>query len=368
MKILYDGQILCQKYGGISRYFYQLYRNYKNNSDLDIQVEFANLLTRNQFFEEVDQNEFSLFLPNLKFKGKNFFIKLINKMDTVNKLRKYNYDVLHPTYYDPYFLKYIDKTPFVLTIHDMNHELFPQYFPNHVKISTWKKILSEKANQIICVSNNTKNDLLNTFSINCEKVNVVHHGINSKYEKITIKDINRFPQNFILYVGSRRGYKNFLTFLDSIAPILKNNYRLFLVCVGGNKFSLEEKKELNKLSIENKVKQVSVNDKLLDYLYQNAQIFVYPSLYEGFGFPILEAFKNRCPVVLSNIEIFKEIAKDAALFFDPKHKESIKETVVKLLENKTIRTKMIRNGKKLLKNYYLSTTIEKTYQIYKKTL
>jgi glycosyltransferase involved in cell wall biosynthesis len=221
----------------------------------------------------------------------------------------------------------------------------------------------KNANRIISISQNTKKDLVDILQINPDKVDVIHHGFN---KAISANKNNLFGK-FILFVGSRERYKNFKPFVRAISKLLIKENGLKLVCVG-LPFNKEELAELRKLNILEYMDVLTVNEKKLNNLYSNAEVFVYPSLYEGFGMPILEAFANNCPVCLSNTSCFPEIAGDAGAYFDPYNIESILETVTKVLYSNDLKKQLIKAGNERLDNFSWKKTAQETTISYKKTL
>ena len=327
MKVLFDHQIFStQRFGGVSRYFVELFLEF--NTTEGIEFDLSALYSVNHYL--INSKIKKEFIPGIRFKGKKMMLTWINKKHSKAQLHKQQFDLFHPTYYDPYFYKNLKGKKFVLTVHDMTQELFPKLLPANDKTSERKKYLVEKATRIIAVSENTKKDLINIWGIDDNKIDVVYHG-NSMINKPENQKIKGIPNEYLLYVGSRHRYKNFNRFIKAIAPFLNSKPQLNLVCAGGGKFSEKELELLNELNVSNKVVQFNFDDSSLPGLYKNAILFVFPSLYEGFGIPILEAFSCKCPIACSNNSCLPEIAKDAAAYFDPFKEESILQAVKGLL-------------------------------------
>lgn len=362
MRILYDHQIFSrQEYGGISRYFYEIIKRMKEfpgySADLSV------LISTNHYLD----NNFKhyKFIPNIKFKGKWRIIYEVNKCYSIYKIKGNSFNVFHPTYYSLYFLKYLDKKPFVLTVYDMIHEKIPTLFSKSDETSKLKYILCKNANKIIAISNNTKKDLIEMFKIPEEKIRVIYLASSLINKNNRINDNTEIPYNYILYVGSRSHYKNYELFLRAIAPLLKKNRELKLLLGGGNEIKKSEEEILSELNIKSQVVYIKItSDNQLAYLYKNAICFVYPSLYEGFGIPILEAFSCGCPVVLSNTSSFPEVAGNAGLYFDPYSESSIRNSVEKILENKDLRNDLIKKGYERAKLFSWDITAEKTRKVY----
>lgn len=327
MKILYDYQAFSwQKWGGVSNSFIQLIKNLPSDVTYQIAIketDNVHLLKSNITDVVPCQLSGEDFITKRFFPGKYRLYKWFTKMfpnKTTNGrnfnyakelLTKQNFDIFHPTFFDNYFLKYIGDKPFVLTIHDMIPELI--YENNRDPQIAAKRFLASKAAHIIAVSKNTKKDIINVLHIPEDKISVVYHGT---------PNIPEFPQNrifnfkYLLYVGGRNlPYKNFKPMLKSIAPLLADSKDLKLVCTG-SAFNEGERELINELHLGNKVVHYFFNNDFeLMNLYHNAECFIFPSLYEGFGIPILEAYQAGCPVLLNKKSCFPEIAGDAAIFF-----------------------------------------------------
>ena len=157
--------------------------------------------------------------------------------------------------------------------------------------------------------------------------------------------------------------------MQSIAGILKKTEDLKLVCAGGPNFNKSEKKLIKNFDLEGKVIRLPItyNEHLISY-YKNALCFVFPSIYEGFGFPILEAFQCGCPVICSNASSFPEVAGNAALYFDPYDTQSIEKAIEQILQDKSLRKNLVKNGYERLNNFSWQKTAELTKETYKKVL
>jgi len=369
MKILYDHQSFAlQEFGGISRYFTELMNQFQSRQDLSVSFELSLKYSNNKDLEKYRFTHFHNFIKDFSFPGKPTILNQINKSNSISSVRRKNFDVFHPTYYDPYFLQHIKKKPFVLTIFDMIHEIFPQYYPRYDRIRLFKEKLANRANKIIAISQNTKNDLINIYHLDSEKIQVIYLGnplqeikCNQIEQESNIKDIYG---EYLLFVGNRNIYKNFLFFIQAVSPLFYNYTELRVICAGGGKLSDNEKKILRKMNIANRVLQVAVNDQELKRLYMGAKAFVFPSLYEGFGLPTLEAFSCRCPVLLSDISSLPEIGGKAALYFDPYNEESIRRAIKSVLDHENTRQKMIDEGTRQLKKFSWEKTAEETKALY----
>jgi len=366
MKILYDYQIFAwQEYGGISRYFYELINKF--DSVKDIETNTPLLLSNNHYISDKKYVTYFNFMLNKQFRGKVRLLNLFNKPYSILKLKQQKFDIFHPTYYDPYFLKFIGEKPFILTVHDMIHEKFSEmFFPND-GTTEQKRLLVEKATKIIAVSESTKKDLIELFGTDKSKIKVVYHG-NSMFPKSDIKLSFDIPKKYLLFIGGRSLYKNFERFIKSISELLNQDNELFVLCTGGGMFSDSETKLLSELSISKQVLQYNLDNDSLTYFYKNALAFIFPSLYEGFGIPILESFACNCPLVCSDVSSFPEVAADAACYFNPYDEASIKDAVLKVLQDKSFRKNLITKGRERLKLFSWEKTAIRTKQIYESVL
>ena len=363
MKVLFDHQIFTsQIYGGISRYFFELMSNFNNDKEIEylLSLKYSN----NYYLKNLNGLSNKTFLEHSSFRGKYRFLNLINKKVSKDYLLRENYDIFHPTYYDTYFIKFNRKKPFVLTILDMIHETFPDNFAKNDKTTERKKILAQMATKIIAISKNTKKDIVNILGIDERKIEVIYLAnslkLNNGVEKLNVE----IPEKYILFVGSRRGYKNFELFIKAVSPLLKDISNLNIVCAGGGDFSKIEIEKFRSLKIRDKLFYYSGSDSILACLYQKAIAFVFPSLYEGFGIPVLESFACKCPVIVSNTSSFPEVAGDAAIYFNPTDKLSILNSIQKVVYNEELRKKLICKGFQRVKKFTWRETAQKTKRIY----
>ena len=371
MKILLDPQIfLWQKFGGVSQLYVELLKYAGKWKEPDI--IWPLVYSENLHLKEAGLNPRNIFtgLHQFNFKGTGrmkAMLKAASVRKTKKLLSKGDFDVFFPTYYDPYFLNYLKQRPFVLVVHDMIHEIFPEYFRGDKTTVPNKKLLIEKADKIITNSFHTKRDILCFYPhIPENKIEPVHHA--QSIEDPDKAEAVDLPEEFILFVGNREGYKNFTYLVESLAEILKERKTLYLVCAGGSIFSEEEKKTLKKLKIENKVIQKKFRDSELPSFYRAAKVFIFPSLYEGFGIPTLEAMKCGCPVILANSSCFPEIAADAAIYFDPGSSSSLIQALENILEDEDLRSKMIKRGYDRVKEFSWEKTAKGYFSVIKQMI
>lgn len=349
MKILYDHQAFTmQTHGGVSRCFVEIYKHLPK----DVKAQFSVNESDNAYLREMGigvprgygynhflvpfhfpmkgrlfamWNRFCYGMPYQSGNEMYFYGQGYVKQESIKQLKKGDFDVFHPTFFDDYFLPYLNGKPFVLTIHDMIPELYPQYFSHETDMQILgKKKLVPLASAIIAVSEQTKEDVIRILNVPEEKVHVIYHGSEHIAEHVDLSkytDIKEFPL-YILYVGDRNLYKDFDLFLKYVSPVLITHPELNVVCTGKN-FNDEEISLMNSFGIRDRfIRYWVATDDEFSALYHNAICFVYTSEYEGFGIPILEAYKADCPVMLNRASCFPEIAGDAAIYFELKKEYS----------------------------------------------
>lgn len=386
MKVLYDFQTFYyQNFGGISRCFAELISHLPEEVIAKIGVKESDNVylkelglvadlqplhwTRNNFilpFYFKGQGKLLTFCNRLKFLNTPYNL---NKNYTIELLQKGDFDIFHPTYFDDYYLPYLEKKPFVLTIHDMIPELFVKG-DNYQ--SNKKRKLVEKATHIVAVSENTKRDIVDILKVPEEKITVIYHAVNNSFNQKFFDNINydklHLPSRYILYVGLRNSYKSFSFYLKQTASFFRENRDIYLLCTGSS-FTKKEKELIVELGLEKQLRTIFLSTDELMYVYTKAIAFVYPSRYEGFGIPILEAYAMNCPVLLNNASCFPEIARDAALFFNLDDKESCLDTLKKVCNLTTEERKtLIDKGAERLNDFSWEKSARQLVDVYKKVI
>ena len=366
IKIAYDPQIFSfQVYGGISRYICEIASNISqaNVANVKIVAPFSVC----NYLENVDRAMVIGFRAP-KFKPLKFFFRLCSMAFGHIYLLVLNPKVIHETYFFPYALG-PKKSKRVLTVHDMIHEKFFGTNDSWDKASKYKAIAVHRADHIICVSEMTKSDLIEHFRVDSQKISVIHHGY-SLYKESPIKapsvDLH-LPAQFLLYVGYRGGYKNFKKFAEAYA-LSKDIYSDFdIVCFGGEEFNPNELEIYSQFGIPpGKMTQFSGGDEVLFYLYQHASALIFPSLYEGFGLPPLQAMGNDCVVICSNAGPIREVVNGAGEYFDPNNVGDIKRAMEKVLFQPARQEELKALGRLRIKQFSWERCAEETLRIYER--
>jgi len=380
MKILYDYQIFNKQYfGGISLYFCELMDQFSRDPETSIRL--ALLYSLNEPLHQKPQlNRFwthrndcftdSRFFSDLQ---KKIHINVLNHIfnnqyESIRRLKDRDFDIFHPTYYDPYFLKYLGGRPYILTIYDMIHEQYPGNFDSRDPTSARKKILAENAKGIIAISENTKADIVKFLNVDPGKIRVIPLASSFNPEKKLYQTLmngeSNLPKKYLLFVGNRFSYKNFAFLVEALFPVFKSHGDLHLICAGGGKFLDPEMELIRKMNMTSRVHLFPADDATLLHLYRNAYAFVFPSLYEGFGLPVLDAFSCGCPALLSNTSSFPEVGGDAALYFDPVNRASLTAAIEQILSEENLRGDLIARGSERVKLFSWEKTAATTKKVY----
>jgi glycosyltransferase involved in cell wall biosynthesis len=361
MKILYDYKIFYQqKFGGISSYFYNLTNEFCKT---DNRFLFYSPIHKNCYFKNIKKkNRIGNYLKFLPSAGIKLY-EAINHTLTDKIIENYKPDVIHETYYS--LRKYKTKAKIICTVYDMINEVYPNFFKNHKQISSIKRETINRADKVICISNKTKEDLINYFSINENKIQVIYLASGFKNEKSTINLKKKYP-NHLLFVGSRHGYKNYNNLISAYSKSknLKENFKI--IFFGGEKVSKLDYQVIkkNKLDSQN---ILFLNDKQtnLPFLYSNVAALVYPSFYEGFGLPIIEAMSFSCPVISSNGGALQEIGGNGIEYFNPHDIDDISFKLDKILSSGEILNNQIKYGLNRSQKFSWEKCASETIQFYK---
>lgn len=378
MRILYDYQIFTnQRYGGISRYFTELITRLGADADVRIAARYAiNEHLREsgaapRLFRERGLN-FDFVYDRMKFFGAWTLGSSLNRLlqcesnlaHTFRLLRENRFDVFHPTYYDPYFFTFLQR-PLVVTVYDMTHEKYaPFYTQENDFTSDRKRTVVERADRIIAISRNTRDDLVRMFGVPQDKVDVIY--LANSLDPDSAEPVET-PPRYVLFVGLRGYYKNFTFAARSLAPLLLE-HDLHLVCAGDEPFTEDEEATLTELDIRDRTLHRTVTEGQLATLYRQALFLVFPSDYEGFGLPVVEAFANRCPVLLAEASCLPEIAEDAAAYFTPGDEDALAANAEELVLHDARRQELIDRGRQRARAFNWQTTAAQTLRTYRKAL
>jgi glycosyltransferase involved in cell wall biosynthesis len=365
MRIVYDHQIFSmQEYGGISRYYYELASRMAEHEGCDVSID-APLYVNRYIQDNGKLKIVGIHVPMIPRTGRVLtqFNALLRRMLPLKSLP----DIVHETYYARHGAVPA-KAKTVITVYDMIHEKFRNFILSRDKSSQNKECAVKRASHIICISENTKNDLINLFDVNPQKISVIYLGYTLGQESSQCK-LNIGHKAYILYVGQRGTYKNFSRLLQAYAYSARLKRDFKLVCFGGARFSNDEINQIKKLNLKMEdIVHLKGDDDILSTLYSNAAVFVFPSLYEGFGIPLLEAMSFRCPVVCSNTSSLPEVAGDAAEYFDPYNIEDMAFSIESVVFSTEKRNNLIERGLKRINLFSWEKCAEQTLKVYSSLL
>ncbi|ORB72136.1 glycosyltransferase family 4 protein [Mycobacterium scrofulaceum] len=329
MKVAFDHQIFTfQRYGGASRYIVELANRLPAHGVSDVSViaplhinnylaaDSVRHLTRGRYVASTVGDSWIQIRQCLPL------LDVINRAVAPVAWRGANADIVHQTYFSA--TKPVGKGQRrVVTVYDMTHDLFPEEFPFVKQTIAAKRAAVARADHIICISENTRQDLVRLYGTDPARTSVVYLGHSLTAEPNAVQVRSGGNPTTLLYVGHRTGYKNFKTLLQAYgsSPLLRE---FELIAFGGFPPLPEEQEEMRRLGITDRVHFESGSDSQLAARYRAAAVFVYPSKYEGFGIPPLEAMSHGCPVVCSNAGSIPEVVGDAGVYFDPNSAEQLR--------------------------------------------
>lgn len=363
MRVYYDHQIFCeQSFGGISRYFFELIKgaNEMNLFSPILDVKYSN----NVFSQQLHPDNH--WLNHAGFKGKKDLVRMINHLNTAIKTRSTAFDIFHPTYFNQSSISNKHGKPMFITVLDMIDEKYHGDQKKFSKLIRNREKVITAADHIIAISENTRQDIIEHFNINPKKVTTIYLGCS--LEPAAIAAYNQPPsQNpSVLYIGSRKGvHKNFTHYLKALKIIAQAAPELQFVFGGGGNFTKDELDAIAETKIGNRIfYQPIQTDEDIIRLYKNASILIYPSLYEGFGLPIVEAFSCGLPCVTAKGSCLEEVGGSAAAYFNPLDPNDIAQVALEILQNPRKRAEMVKLGYLRGAAFTWKNTVVQTHQLY----
>ena len=260
----------------------------------------------------------------------------------------------------------------IVTIHDLIFLRFPNQYKlfDRIVYNFKSKYACKHADKVIAISEQTKNDIVKFYHINPEKIEVIYQSCNPIFKqkatetyKQKIKQKYQLPDQFLLYVGSINERKNLITLLQSLRELPEQE----LIVVGrGKKYKDQCVNYIEQEQLSNRVHLLDVADnEELAALYQLAYIMVYPSLFEGFGIPIIEALHSKTPVITSKGGCFPEAGGPHSIYIDPLNPKDIRDAVLKIQKNPKLRLEMIEKGYAHVQQFSEDSISNKTSTLYK---
>jgi glycosyltransferase involved in cell wall biosynthesis len=367
VKIGFEHQIFAlQNYGGVSRYFVELVRELNRMKGTEAKI-----------IAPMHLNHYAAKLSHRSFQGVRIpavpwlaprMCMAVNRLVASSLMSRFSPDVVHSTYYHP-FKRLPGSAAHVLTVYDMTHERLPAMFGDGDPTPAQKRKAVHAVDHVICISENTRRDLIDCTGVDAGKVSVVHIGYNvlAPGQRLLVASPEKDAKPFLLYVGGRKGYKNFSMLLRAYAssPWLRTDFRI--LAFGGGSFSSEEQELISSLGLVSpQVEQMGGGDGILSRQYAEAAALVYPSLYEGFGLPPLEAMSAGCPVICSNTSSIPEVVGNAGEYFNPSDVDSVRMAIERVLQSSERREELVRAGLLKCAEYSWARCAEETFAVYRK--
>lgn len=361
LNILYDAQIFRQqRYGGISRYFCELAPRVARAEGAA-----ACILAprhRNAYLRDV-RSEVVVGWYSGRTSRPSWPHALAMQATQHFTVARFKPDIVHETYFFGPQLQ-APRALRVLTIYDMIHERFPTLFQADNRDAKAKREAALRADHVLCISESTRRDVMNILGLPASKLTVTHLSASLRPTAVDGPSGTK-ERPYLLYVGERGGYKNFQGLLAAMrgSALLAE---LQLLCFGGGPLNEDEWAAVDRLGLQRtRITQRGGDDTTLAALYAGALCFVYPSLYEGFGIPPLEAMQCGCPVACSNTSSIPEVVGEACVYFDPAQPDSIRHALEQVVGSETLRAELRARGHRQAQNYSWDRCAETTLKVYR---
>ena len=364
--------MIDRKRTGVNNYLYNLIKNMINNGKADE----ISLIHYERSDDPIYSQVNDIIIPEIP-------LKLTSAIGIPQAVKNADIDILHvPVHW------YNQITPFVLnrkikkvlTIHDLTPILFPEMHTRETNL-TWKsslKFIKNRTNIVICDSISTKNDCIKLLKIPEKRLRVIPLSADEQYKPLKNKEqiYNELKREyninspFILFVGTLEKRKNVPTLIKSFYKLKKSKLDHKLVIVGGKGWKYTKIFDLiEDLNLKDEVIFTDyVSDEDLVKLYNTADLFVYPSLYEGFGLPPLEAMACGCPVITSNTSSLPEVVGDAGIMIDPNDIDGLTESMHKILTDQDLREEMSRKSLERAEMFSWKKAARETWNVYEDAL
>jgi glycosyltransferase involved in cell wall biosynthesis len=332
-----DEQIFAiQHYGGISRLFAELARNFTQNSHIGVNLEPLGVPVVNRYLLDNPTLTSELQVRQARSSYSALARYFLTRRPTPSV------DIVHNTFYLPHGLTGYTGARRVVTIHDMIPELMPET-RRRLDFITLKKRYVEAADHIICVSHSTKADLIRIYGEPNAPISVVHHGVDPMFRPNSPRWAD-LPDQYVLFVGNRNQYKDAPTLVRAFAEVKEDFPDHTLLFVGGGSFTAGETKLIDSLGLGGRVQQRALPDAEMSAAYSNADLCVFPSRFEGFGLPALEAMACGTATILAAATSLPEVGGDAAEYFTPGDQHELIGKMKILLSDPSYRQRLIDAG------------------------
>jgi len=336
MRVHFDDQVFTsQRRGGISRYFVELIRHLNQDSALDTEVDLGWRWIRNEHALEANLGRELRIMGG----GRRLVLRTANRLVSSSSGPV---DVTHLTGYSRAYLARRRGHRTAVTVVDMTPELFPDLFPRGSPHSG-KADVVRQADIVICISESTRRDLIDVFGPIASPIAVTPLGVGSQFKPDAAR-ILRLAAPYLLFVGTREGYKDFGVALAAFAQLSNRRPELTLAAVGAGPFDDSERDMIRRWGLGTRVIQINASDGELPGAYAGAAAFVFPSRYEGFGLPTVEAMASGAPTVLADTSSHPEVGGDAVRYFPAGDAVGLSEQLERILDDGALRADLIAKG------------------------
>lgn len=361
MRVAFDEQIFTiQEYGGISRLFYELARQFNNHPQLGVEILPIQSEIVNRYV--LSNPELAKKLQVHQARGKyralaKYLVRTGNRTDA---------DIVHNTFYLPHGLIGFPESKRIVTVHDMIPEMMPKT-RRRLDLLTLKGKYIREADHIICVSAATRNDLLRLFPEIQVPVTVVHHGVDPIFTP-NVGKWSDLPESYVLFVGNRGQYKDASVLMKAFALFVKDFPETTLLFVGGGEFTSNEQSLLHSLGIADQTQHRVLPDAEMSSAYGNALFTVFPSRFEGFGLPALESMACGTPTILANATSLPEVGGAAAEYFTPGDHFELAQVMLELAGNPQRQAELSDLGIAQAARFSWERCASETADVYRATL
>lgn len=362
MDVIVDGYIYsAQKKGGISRIFNEVLPilcSLDSSLSIKILMQARKFDLNGQIEQIIIPNPEKYFRPWSLWKE---FHPILNGLLLKQRIKQTKNNVFHSTYYRS--LKGWQGRQ-VLSVYDLIHEKYPSLFIDTRKVLYLKSQAFKRADHIVCISRTTKEDLVHYYDIPDKKISIGLLAYNEHFRIVESAQINcRVDVPFILYIGGRSMYKGFSDLINAYSQ-WKFCHDVLLIVVG-DEWTKQEAALLSKLGIEGRVLLFgNINDQQLCDLYNQAKAFIYPSHYEGFGIPLLEAMACGCPLIASDISSTREVAGTIPFYFEVANSENLGDVLNMCVEKDLRNSKQVYAGLDWARQYSWQKTAQVFIDVY----
>jgi glycosyltransferase involved in cell wall biosynthesis len=372
-RILIDATTIVEKKDGLSQYIISLLAQLPKQAleEFDITVLIKTGVKRRELWDVLNARKFKIWQANIAPIGPKrdldffiFFLRNKNKFDLFHSTsNQYPVCLKHgiATVHDITFKKYLDSKWWTF---NMGSRYLNFVISNSLK----------KSAAVIAVSNHTKNDLVNTYKCTGEKIYVIYEGWEHLKNNNSLVTEETFPifTHYLFYVGTTRMHKNIKNLLKGFNIATTDLPQKIKLVISGNETYLDEEEKEIVMQLNKNGQRIVftgfVSKENLAQLFRNADAFIFPSLSEGFGIPVLEAFYFKKPLLCSNATSLPEIAGNAAIYFDPEKPQKIAEAILHFFKTPALAKELVAKGEERLELFSWEKMAKETVALYKKVL